>query len=81
MRTQIVARPELWPVWWTAGVARPWPGDGQTDIPEHYRDTLLTIARWKVEGDRCAQHLDAVQVPVENLGDSTWSEAFHVWET
>lgn len=80
MRARIDARPGLWPAWWTVGTARPWPGGGEIDMMEYYRGMLLANACWKAEGGRWAQHWDTAKVPLEDLGDASWSEQFHVWE-
>jgi beta-glucanase (GH16 family) len=78
MRGRIDVREGLWPAWWTLGVAREWPHNGEIDIMEYYRGRLLanfawgTPPRWKAEWD-------SVATPLAKLGGKTWSKEFHVW--
>ena len=41
MRGRIDVRQGLWPAWWTLGVEREWPHNGEIDIMEFYRGKLL----------------------------------------
>ncbi len=78
MRGRIDVRQGLWPAWWTLGVEREWPHNGEIDIMEFYRGKLLanfatgTNQRWKAKWD-------AVATPLEKLGGEKWAKEFHVW--
>ncbi len=41
MRGRIDVDPGCWPAWWTLGVERSWPANGEIDILEYYRNKLL----------------------------------------
>jgi beta-glucanase (GH16 family) len=41
MRAKIDVSNGMWPAWWTLGVAKPWPSNGEIDIMEYYRGKLL----------------------------------------
>ena len=78
MRGRIDVRQGLWPAWWTLGVEREWPHNGEIDIMEYYRGKLLanfawgTPQRWKAEWD-------SVATPLAKLGGEKWAKEFHVW--
>lgn len=78
MRGRIDVRAGLWPAWWTLGVDREWPHNGEIDIMEYYRGKLLanfavgTQKRWAAKWDQVA-------IPLEKLGGEKWAKEFHVW--
>src|ERR1035438_5754186 len=37
MRARFDINSGIWPAWWTLGVNKPWPGNGEIDIMEDYR--------------------------------------------
>jgi beta-glucanase (GH16 family) len=75
MRGRIDTRPGLWPAFWTLGTAGRWPGNGEIDIMEYYRDTLLANLIWQGDG-RTASFTR--RKPLSSLGND-WSTQFHVW--
>ena len=77
VRARIDARPGLWPAIWTLGSARGWPGCGEIDVMEYYRDMLLANACWS--GRRGRPAWDAVNVPLADFGEN-WAADFHEWE-
>ena len=78
MRARIDTRPGLWPAFWTLGVNGPWPHNGEIDIMEYYRGTLLANVAWG--GPAGARpNWDIIRKPLESLGDAEWSGKFHVW--
>ena len=77
MRARIDTRPGLWPAFWTLGVARPWPHNGEIDIMEYYRGTLLANAAWG-GAERFQAIWDDSRTPLASFGKA-WPDAFHVW--
>src|SRR6185436_10517790 len=41
MKARIDISKGMWPAWWTLGVEKGWPGNGEIDIMEYYRGKLL----------------------------------------
>ena len=41
MRGKIDTRDGIWPAWWTLGVDKRWPANGEIDIMEYYRKKLM----------------------------------------
>src|SRR4030095_11604554 len=41
MKARIDISRGLWPAWWTLGMDKRWPANGETDIMEYYRGRLL----------------------------------------
>lgn len=41
LKARIDISPGMWPAWWTLGVEKGWPGNGEIDIMEYYRGKLL----------------------------------------
>lgn len=85
MRGRIDIRPGLWPAWWTVGTAREWPGCGEIDMMEYFRDTLLANAAWG-SAKRWSAAWDDVKVPIEQVARDAsypnaeaWAKDFHVW--
>ncbi|MEA2068934.1 MAG: glycoside hydrolase family 16 protein [Verrucomicrobiota bacterium] len=78
MRAKIDVRPGLWPAFWTLGVDGPWPENGEIDIMEYYRGSLLANAFWG-SGKKHKPKGDATKTPIEELGGSGWANHFHIW--
>lgn len=78
MRGRIDTRPGLWPAWWTLGVEGEWPSNGEIDIMEYYRGTLLANAAWGT-AERWKARWDSVKKPLAEFKDPEWSAKFHVW--
>ena len=81
IRAKVDARDGLWPAIWTLGSARAWPGCGEIDIMEYYRDTIMATAAWARKGpSQWSAHWDAVQTPLDELKDPEgWGDRFHLW--
>lgn len=77
MRAKINAQPGMWPAFWTLGVKRPWPANGEIDVMEYYRGLLLANAAWLAPGG--GPQWDDSSTPVAELGDKDWADHFHVW--
>ena len=41
LRARIPTGPGLWPAFWTLGIDKPWPANGEIDIMEYYRGKIL----------------------------------------
>ncbi|QDV74680.1 glycoside hydrolase family 16 protein [Botrimarina mediterranea] len=76
MRAKIPTAPGMWPAFWTLGDGS-WPRCGEIDVMEYYRGMVLANAAWQGE-DRLVAW-DAVRVPIDQLGDASWSDEFHLW--
>lgn len=77
MRGRIDTRAGLWPAWWTLGVAGSWPHNGEIDMMEYYRGTLLANVAWG--GPARRPIWDDMRRPLASLGDAEWPDQFHVW--
>lgn len=78
MRARFATQAGLWPVFWTLGSARAWPGCGEIDIMEYYRGHLLANACWAGER-RWTPIWDSEKKPVTGFNDPHWEQRFHVW--
>jgi beta-glucanase (GH16 family) len=77
MRARIDIRNGLWPAWWTLGVSKPWPANGEIDIMEYYRGMLLANVATKGENGKTKwfdPHFD-----IDSMGGQQWASQFHVW--
>jgi len=77
MRARIDTRGGLWPAFWTVGVSGRWPHNGEIDIMEFYRSTLLANVAWGGPAPGKAIWADT-RTPIASFGPA-WSEQFHVW--
>jgi beta-glucanase (GH16 family) len=77
MRGRIDISSGLWPAWWTLGASGRWPGNGEIDIMEYYRNKLLAnIACLGANGR--AEWFSKTK-NVDSLGGKKWASKFHVW--
>lgn len=78
MRARIPVGSGLWPAFWTLGVDKEWPSNGEIDIMEYYKGNILaniangTTKRWNAEWHNGIKS-------VASLGGKTWANNFHVW--
>lgn len=78
MRGRIDVRQGMWPAWWTLGVEREWPSNGEIDIMEYYSGNLYANVAWGTDR-RWTAAWDAVATPLSELGGEDWADDFHVW--
>lgn len=78
IRARIPVGAGMWPAFWTLGMKKEWPSNGEIDIMEYYQGNILanmatgTNERWKA-------HWFSRTKAVEDLGGKAWSDQFHVW--
>lgn len=77
MRARIDISPGLWPAWWTLGIDKHWPANGEIDIMEYYRGKLL--ANIACLGKDRHPEWYSNTVPTDSLGGKEWASRFHVW--
>lgn len=78
MRARIDVSNGMWPAWWTLGVDKHWPANGEIDIMEYYRGVLL--ANILCSGKENKQEWHSTKTKLSILGDSSWSAKFHIWK-
>ncbi len=76
LKARIPTSSGMWPAWWTLGVEKPWPANGEIDIMEYYRDTLLANAAFFREDGKAAWY-DSKH-GIQALGEN-WASEFHIW--
>ncbi|WP_313263734.1 family 43 glycosylhydrolase [Sphingobacterium sp.] len=78
MRARIPVGTGLWPAFWTLGIDKEWPSNGEIDIMEYYKGNILaniatgTDQRWKA-------HWFSQIKSVADLGGAAWAREFHTW--
>ncbi|MDN3656000.1 glycoside hydrolase family 16 protein [Ferruginibacter paludis] len=78
LRARIDVSQGMWPAWWTLGVEKSWPANGEIDIMEYYKGKLLAnIACLGKDGN---PEWFSHRVPVDSMGGTAWSSRFHVWK-
>ncbi|MBO9618163.1 MAG: glycoside hydrolase family 16 protein [Niabella sp.] len=78
MRAKIPTAVGLWPAFWTLGIKKEWPSDGEIDIMEYYRGMLLAnIACGTAE--RYKAKWFSVRKPLASFADKNWGRRFHIW--
>ncbi len=78
MRGRIDISKGMWPAWWTLGDTKRWPANGEIDIMEYYRGSLLAnIACLNSNGYSAKWY--GKKYPTDSLGGAAWASKFHVW--
>lgn len=77
MRGRIDISKGLWPAWWTLGVDKPWPANGEIDIMEYYRGTLLANIACLAPGKKAWWY--SRKFNTDSLGAAAWASHFHTW--
>src|SRR6185312_16005542 len=78
MRARIDVDAGLWPAFWALGEKGEWPSNGEIDIMEYYRRTLLANIATGT-GKRSSPLWFSRRAPLDSLGGSDWAREFHVW--
>lgn len=66
----------MWPAWWTLGISKPWPANGEIDIMEYYREKLLANIACMDKNGKAEWHSNRFSL---DSMSSSWSSKFHVW--
>ena len=77
MRARIDISPGFWPAWWTLGVEKKWPENGEIDIMEYYRGMLLANIACADKDHRAQWFSNTFKT--DSLGGSKWAAEFHTW--
>jgi beta-glucanase (GH16 family) len=78
MRARIDTRAGLWPAFWSLGIEGRWPNNGEVDIMEYYKNTLLANLIWAGQTPgRTASFTK--RKPITSFADPDWSSKFHLW--
>lgn len=77
LRAKIDISKGMWPAWWTLGVDKGWPGNGEIDIMEYYRGMMLANIAC-LGSDRKAQWFSNT-FKTDSLGGEAWATKFHIW--
>lgn len=67
----------LWPAWWTLGVSKSWPANGEIDIMEYYRGKILANMAC-LGADKRPQWFSNT-FSTDSLGGKQWAAQFHTW--
>lgn len=76
VRARIDPELGLWPAIWFLGNG-PWPGNGEVDLMEFYRNTVLANTAWGTGGGTW----NTVKTPLTEFTDRDpdWGKKFHLW--
>src|SRR5579872_514916 len=77
MRGRIDIDPGCWPAWWTLGISRPWPANGEIDIMEYYRRKLLANIACSAGNGKALWFSNTRAI--DSLGGAQWAARFHIW--
>jgi beta-glucanase (GH16 family) len=77
MRGKIDISSGLWPAWWTLGVARRWPANGEIDIMEYYRKKLLANVACAGANKKAKWYSNTFSI--DSIGGDKWASKFHTW--
>ncbi|QDA58743.1 glycoside hydrolase family 16 protein [Hymenobacter jejuensis] len=78
MRGRIDISPGLWPAFWTLGVGKEWPSNGEIDIMEFYQGKILANVASGTSKQYTAKWRSQTK-PVAEFRDPDWAKKFHVW--
>ncbi|TQM51322.1 glycosyl hydrolase family 16 [Arcticibacter tournemirensis] len=78
MRGRIDISPGMWPAFWTLGISRPWPSNGEIDIMEYYKGNILANIACGTQVKNKAKWYSKTKA-VKDFQDPSWSSKFHIW--
>lgn len=78
MRARIDISSGMWPAWWTLGIEKPWPANGEIDIMEYYRGMML--ANIACLGSNGRPQWFSSRFKTDSLGGNAWARQFHTWQ-
>jgi beta-glucanase (GH16 family) len=77
MRGKIDISSGIWPAWWTLGVDKPWPANGEIDMMEYYRGKLLANIACLGKDKKAEWYSN--RFSIDSLGGTEWANKFHIW--
>jgi beta-glucanase (GH16 family) len=78
MRGRIDTVSGYWPAWWTLGVTKHWPSNGEIDIMEFYRGKILANIAVGTNLPSKALWYSETKA-VNSFADPHWRDKFHIW--
>ncbi|MDM8177908.1 MULTISPECIES: glycoside hydrolase family 16 protein [Olivibacter] len=78
MRGRINISAGLWPAFWTLGISKQWPSNGEIDIMEYYKGNILANIACGTDQPYQAKWYSKTKA-VKELGGKKWASEFHVW--
>jgi beta-glucanase (GH16 family) len=78
MRARIDISNGMWPAWWTLGVEKRWPANGEIDIMEYYRGKLLANIACLGKDGKPEWYSNTFKT--DSLGGNSWADRFHIWK-
>jgi beta-glucanase (GH16 family) len=77
LRAKIGIDKGMWPAWWTLGIDKRWPANGEIDIMEYYRGKMLANIACLGKNGRPEWYSKTFRT--DSLGGTAWSARFHTW--
>jgi beta-glucanase (GH16 family) len=77
IRARIDISKGMWPAWWTLGVEKRWPANGEIDIMEYYKGKML--ANIACLGPDRKPEWYSNTFKTDSLGGTVWANQFHIW--
>jgi beta-glucanase (GH16 family) len=77
MRAKISIDKGMWPAWWTLGIDKRWPANGEIDIMEYYRGKALANIACLGKDGRPEWFSNTFRA--DSLGGASWAGRFHTW--
>jgi beta-glucanase (GH16 family) len=77
MRGRIDISKGMWPAWWTLGIDKRWPANGEIDIMEYYKGKLLANIACLGNDRKAEWHSNTFKT--DSLRGDKWASQFHLW--